>query len=61
MTVPDRAEMSPKVMLGKSVIRGTLSTVELIVGKLGGGVAQSVPWAERGRHSRVSAVQRVNA
>jgi uncharacterized protein (DUF433 family) len=34
MTVTDRREVNPKVMLGKSVIRGTRIPVELILRKL---------------------------
>jgi uncharacterized protein (DUF433 family) len=34
MTVTDRIEINPKVMMGKPVIRGTGLTVELILRKL---------------------------
>ena len=34
MTITDRIEINPKVMLGKPVIRGTRVTVELILRKL---------------------------
>jgi uncharacterized protein (DUF433 family) len=34
MTVHDRVEINPKIMLGKPVIRGTRIPVELIVRKL---------------------------
>ncbi|MFQ6003478.1 MAG: DUF433 domain-containing protein [Candidatus Zixiibacteriota bacterium] len=37
MTITDRVEINPKVMMGKPVIRGTRVTVELILRKLGGG------------------------
>ena len=37
MTLNDRVEINPKIMLGKPVIRGTRITVELIVRKLGEG------------------------
>ena len=37
MTVHDRIELNPKVMLGKPVIRGTRIPVELIVRKLSEG------------------------
>ncbi|MGH8761470.1 MAG: DUF433 domain-containing protein, partial [Burkholderiales bacterium] len=37
MTVTDRIEINPKIMLGKPVIRGTRITVELILRKLGEG------------------------
>ncbi len=37
----DRIEISPKVMLGKPVIRGTRVTVELILRKLGEGASES--------------------
>ena len=35
MTINDRIEINPKIMLGKPVIRGTRITVELILRKLG--------------------------
>src|SRR5260370_35537988 len=37
MTVTDRIEMDPKVMLGKPAIRGTRIPVELLLRKLGEG------------------------
>ena len=37
MTVQDRIEIDPEVMLGKPVIRGTRLTVELIVRKMADG------------------------
>ena len=37
MTVHDRIEINPKIMLGKPVIRGTRIPVELIVRKMGEG------------------------
>jgi uncharacterized protein (DUF433 family) len=37
----ERIEINPKVMMGKPVIRGTRITVELILGKLAGGKAES--------------------
>lgn len=37
MTITDRIEINPKIMLGKPVIRGTRITVELILRKLGEG------------------------
>ena len=37
MTVTDRIEINPKVMLGKPVIRGTRITVELVLRKLAEG------------------------
>lgn len=40
MTIADRIEVNPKVMLGKPVIRGTRITVELIVRKLGEGASE---------------------
>lgn len=40
MTITDRIEISPKVMLGKPVIRGTRIPVELILRKLAGGLAR---------------------
>lgn len=40
MTVADRIEINPKIMLGKPVIRGTRITVELILRKLGEGATE---------------------
>jgi uncharacterized protein (DUF433 family) len=37
MTVHDRIEINPSIMLGKPVIRGTRVTIELIVRKLAEG------------------------
>jgi uncharacterized protein (DUF433 family) len=37
MTVHDRIEINPKIMLGKPVIRGTRISVELIVRKMAEG------------------------
>ncbi len=37
MTLTDRIEMNPKVMMGKPVIRGTRIAVELILRKLSEG------------------------
>ena len=37
MTITDRIELNPKVMLGKPVIRGTRIAVELILRKLSEG------------------------
>jgi uncharacterized protein (DUF433 family) len=41
MTINDRIEINPKVMMGKPVIRGTRLTVELILRKLSEGAGQS--------------------
>ncbi len=40
MTVTDRIEINPKVMMGKPVIRGTRLTVELILRKLSEGATE---------------------
>ena len=40
MTITDRIEMNPKVMMGKPVIRGTRVTVELILRKLSEGATE---------------------
>ncbi|MEJ2378512.1 MAG: DUF433 domain-containing protein [Pseudolabrys sp.] len=40
MSMQDRIEINPKVMLGKPVTRGTRITVELILRKLGEGATQ---------------------
>jgi len=41
MTLTDRIEIDPEVMLGKPVIRGTRITVELVLRKLGEGATQA--------------------
>ena len=41
MTLTDRIEMSPRVMLGKPVIRGTRIPVELILRKLSEGASEA--------------------
>lgn len=41
MTVTDRIEIDPKVMLGKPVIRGTRITVELLLRKLAEGATEA--------------------
>jgi uncharacterized protein (DUF433 family) len=41
MTITDRIEINPKVMMGKPVIRGTRLTVELILRKLSEGASES--------------------
>jgi len=45
MTVTDRIEINPKVMMGKPIIRGTRIPVELILRKLS-------PGSNRSRSSR---------
>ena len=40
MTINDRIEINPKIMLGKPVIRGTRVTVELILRKLSEGARE---------------------
>jgi uncharacterized protein (DUF433 family) len=40
MTITDRIEINPKIMLGKPVIRGTRITVELILRKMGDGATE---------------------
>ena len=40
MTITDRIEINPKVMMGKPVIRGTRLTVELILRKLSEGAQE---------------------
>ena len=40
MTLTDRIEINPKVMMGKPVIRGTRLTVELILRKLSEGATE---------------------
>lgn len=41
MTITDRIEVNPRVMLGKPVIRGTRIPVELILRKLAEGVTEA--------------------
>ena len=41
MTVTDRIEINPKVMLGRPVIRATRITVELILRKLSEGATEA--------------------
>jgi uncharacterized protein (DUF433 family) len=41
MTVTDRVEVNPGVMLGKAVIRGTRIPVELILRKLSEGASEA--------------------
>lgn len=41
MTLTDRIEVNPKVMLGKPVIRGTRIPVELILRKLSEGASEA--------------------
>ncbi len=40
MTITDRIEINPRVMMGKPVIRGTRFTVELIFRKLSEGATE---------------------
>jgi uncharacterized protein (DUF433 family) len=41
MTITDRIEVNPRVMLGKPVIRGTRIPVELLLRKLSEGATQA--------------------
>jgi uncharacterized protein (DUF433 family) len=41
MTITDRIQINPKIMLGKPVIKGTRVTVELILRKLSEGAAEA--------------------
>ncbi len=41
MTITDRIEINPKVMMGKPVIRGTRIPVELILRKLSEGASET--------------------
>jgi uncharacterized protein (DUF433 family) len=41
MTVTDRIELNPNVMLGKPVVRGTRITVELILRKMAEGADEA--------------------
>src|SRR5689334_19825632 len=40
MTISDRIDVNPKVMMGKPVVRGTRIPVELILRKLGEGATE---------------------
>jgi uncharacterized protein (DUF433 family) len=40
MTITDRIEINPKVMMGKPVIRGTRVTIELILRKISEGARE---------------------
>jgi uncharacterized protein (DUF433 family) len=40
MTITDRIEINPRVMMGKPVIRGTRITVELLLRKLSEGASE---------------------
>jgi len=40
MTITDRIEINPRIMMGKPVIRGTRITVELILRKLSEGATE---------------------
>ena len=52
MTVTDRIEVNPKIMMGKPVIRGTRVTVELILRKLGEGATEAEFWTPIRRSRR---------
>jgi len=41
MTITDRIEVNPEIMMGKPVIRGTRVTIELILRKLSEGAKES--------------------
>jgi uncharacterized protein (DUF433 family) len=41
MTITDRIEVNPKIMMGKPVIRGTRITIELILRKLSEGAKEA--------------------
>ena len=41
MTITDRIEVNPNIMMGKAVVRGTRVTVELILRKLGEGATEA--------------------
>jgi uncharacterized protein (DUF433 family) len=41
MTINDRIEVNPKVMMGKPVIRGTRLTVELVLRKISEGASEA--------------------
>ena len=42
MTINDRIEINPRIMLGKPVVRGTRITVELILRKIAEGATEDV-------------------
>ena len=41
MTITDRIEINPKIMMGKPVVRGTRITLELILRKLSEGAKEA--------------------
>jgi uncharacterized protein (DUF433 family) len=41
MTITDRVEINPRVMLGKPVVRGTRIPIELLLRKLSEGTSES--------------------
>ena len=41
MTITDRIELNPSIMLGKPVVRGTRVTVELILRKIAEGADEA--------------------
>jgi uncharacterized protein (DUF433 family) len=41
MTINDRIQVNPKVMMGKPVIRGTRLTVELVLRKISEGASEA--------------------
>ncbi|HLD56275.1 MAG TPA: DUF433 domain-containing protein [Candidatus Omnitrophota bacterium] len=41
MTITNRVQVNPKIMMGKPVIKGTRITVELVLRKLSEGAAQA--------------------
>jgi uncharacterized protein (DUF433 family) len=41
MTLPERIEMNPRIMLGKPIIRGTRIPVELLLRKLSEGASEA--------------------
>ena len=51
MTITDRIEVNPRVMLGKPVICGTRNPVELILRKLSEGASE-----DRDAHHRAGAI-----
>ncbi len=42
MAINDRIEINPRIMLGKPVVRGTRTTVELILRKIAEGATEEV-------------------
>ena len=64
MTINDRIEINPRIMLGKPVVRGTRITVELILRKIAEGATEDVlldayPTLKKGTSRRPLSTRRI--